>query len=80
MRINKFLALSGIASRRAAEKLVLDGKVKINGRIVTELATEVDEHRDDVTVDGVKAVLPDVFSYFMFHKPKGCVTTASDDR
>ncbi len=79
MRINKYLSSCGIDSRRKCETLVTDGKVKINGKVVTMLATDVKDG-DSVTVDG-RAVSPRVNkTYIMLNKPKGCVCTVNDDR
>ena len=79
-RLNKFLASCGVASRRESEKLILDGRVKVNGKVVTELGTQVNEDNDRVMVDGnlVKPVAD--YSYIMMYKPKGCVTTLKDDK
>lgn len=79
MRINKFLAGAGIASRRNADKLVEEGRVKINGKTVTTLGFEVNENNDTVTVDGIKAVYAAKYTYIMFNKPKGCVCSADDE-
>ncbi|MDR3217091.1 MAG: rRNA pseudouridine synthase [Clostridiaceae bacterium] len=80
MRINKFLAECGVASRRGAEQIISDGRVKVNRVTVTELATEINPDNDTVTVDGRKISLPSSYTYIMFNKPKGCVTTASDEK
>ncbi len=80
MRINKYIASCGICSRRAAEELILDGKVKVNGKVVKELATEIDEYNDTVTLDGRKITLVSRYIYIMFNKPKGCVCTVKDDK
>ena len=79
MRINKYLASCGIASRRNSEKLIQEGRVKINGRVVTELATDVRE-RDKVEVDGNAVSAIERHVYLMLNKPKGCLCTVSDDR
>jgi 23S rRNA pseudouridine2605 synthase len=80
MRINKYLASCGVASRRAAEQLILDGRVRINGEIVTDLATQVNVDRDQVRLDG-KEVRPGTrYRYIMLNKPKGAVVTAKDER
>ena len=79
MRINKYLAECGQGSRRKCEALVTEGRVRLNGRPVTKLATEV-ERGDIVTVDGVKIALPEKHLYIMLNKPKGCVSTVSDDK
>ena len=79
MRINKYLAECGIASRRASEKLIQDGLVKVNGK-VPDLSYDVDIDSDSVTVSGKAVSPPKKFTYIMLHKPKGCVTTVSDDK
>ena len=79
MRINKFIAQCGIASRRKAEELILSGKVSVNGEVCTNLATNVDE-MDSVFVNGNQIYLPNNFEYYMLNKPKGYVCSASDDR
>ena len=79
MRINKFLAECGLASRRNCETLVTDGRVKINGKKVTNLATEVNEETDLVSVDD-KPVKPiGKHLYILLNKPKGYVCTTSDE-
>ncbi len=79
MRINKFLAASGLASRRKCEQFVLDGRVTVNGKVISSLAFNVSEN-DKVKVDDKKVELPHKFTYIMMHKPKGYLTTVSDDR
>ncbi|MBQ8882720.1 MAG: rRNA pseudouridine synthase, partial [Clostridia bacterium] len=79
MRINKFLAECGVASRRNSEQLVLEGRVKVNNKTVTKLATEVDPEIDLVSVDG-KPVKPiGKHLYIMLNKPKGYVCTVNDE-
>ncbi len=79
MRLQKYLALCSVASRRASEALILDGRVKVNGKTVTELGTKV-ICGDIVEVDG-KEIRPDKKKiYIALNKPAGCVTTASDER
>lgn len=80
MRINKYIASSGIASRRASEQLILDGKVKVNNKTVTDLATDIDERNDTVTIDGKKIQPIAKQVYIMLNKPKGCVCTVKDDK
>ncbi len=80
MRINKYLAACGVASRRAAEQLILDGHVKINGKVVTDLATQVNTERDEVRFDGKKIRPHERTRYIMLNKPKGVVVTAKDER
>lgn len=79
MRINKYLAESGICSRRSADKLILDGVVKINGKICT-LGQEVDEFSDSVTVNGKKITPVTNYEYYIMNKPKGYVCTVKDDK
>ncbi|MBR2971178.1 MAG: rRNA pseudouridine synthase [Clostridia bacterium] len=78
MRINKYLAECGLASRRKCEAFVTEGRVKLNGKLVTSLATEVDS-RDTVTVDGEKVQPIKKHVYLVMNKPKGYVCTASDE-
>lgn len=77
MRINRFLARSGVASRRKAEDIILSGKVCVNGETVMDFATEVDPATDAVTVDGKRIELPK-FAYLALNKPAGYTTTKSD--
>ena len=80
MRINKFIAECGVASRRNADNLIKEGRVRLNNKTVTECGVGVDEYNDTVTVDGVKISLPSGFTYILFNKPKGCVCTCNDDK
>ncbi|MCQ2103909.1 MAG: rRNA pseudouridine synthase [Fibrobacter sp.] len=78
MRINKFISLCGIASRRAADSLIADGRVEVNGLVIKDLGHQVDENVDQVVVDGKLAKLPRKTTTIMFHKPAGCVCTKDD--
>lgn len=78
MRLQKYIALSGIASRRASEKLIADGHVAVNGHVVTEMGVQVDETADKVTVDGKLIHLEAEKHYIAYYKPVGEVTTVSD--
>ncbi|MBR2350148.1 MAG: rRNA pseudouridine synthase [Clostridia bacterium] len=80
MRLNKYIAECGVASRRAADKLIAEGKVKVNNKTVTALGTDINEFNDTVTVDDRKITLVNRYVYIMLHKPKGCVTTVKDDK
>lgn len=80
MRINKYLASCGVSSRRKAEELILSGVVKVNGKTITNLATNVDETKDVVTLNNQTLTFPEDFVYYVLNKPKGYVTTLSDDR
>ena len=77
-RLQKILAKAGVASRRAAEELILGGRVQINGKVVMELGTKADPARDHVRVDGKLLQGPERTRYFVLNKPKGYVTTVSD--
>lgn len=77
MRLQKYLALSGVASRRTAEKLIADGRVSVDGQTITEMGVQV-EIGQDIRVDG-KLVTPEPEKkYIMYHKPAGEVTTVND--
>lgn len=81
VRINKYLALCGVASRRAADQLVLEGKVMINGMIAAEPGVKVDPSCDEVVVDGRCLARPEEKQvYILFNKPKNVITTTSDER
>lgn len=77
MRLQKYLAACGVASRRASEKLIAEGRVSVDGTVITEMGTQVEEGQR-VCVDG-KPVQPEAQKhYLMYHKPAGEVTTAHD--
>lgn len=78
MRINKYISLCGAASRRAADTLVEEGRVEVNGETIHDLGHQVNEFADDVFVDGKKINLPKKTRAIMFHKPPGCVCTKDD--
>lgn len=78
MRLQKFLARAGAASRRGSENLMTAGRVTVNGRVVTELGSKVDPLVDEVAVDGIVVRLADGPVTLMLHKPVGYVTTMSD--
>lgn len=80
MRINKYLADSGICSRRNADKLIEEGRVKVNGKIVRELGLDINTDNDTVMVDDKKVTPVTQFTYLIFNKPKGCITAVSDSR
>jgi pseudouridine synthase len=77
-RLQKILAQAGVASRRAAEQLILEGRVQVNGQIVTELGTKADAARDHIRVDGKLLHGAERLRYFVLNKPKGYVTTVKD--
>ncbi len=77
-RLQKLLAHAGIASRRRSEQLILEGRVTVNGAVVTELGTKADPERDHVKVDGKRVAGAELPVYLAMNKPKNCVTTVSD--
>ena len=77
-RLQKILAQAGIASRRAAEAIILEGRVMVNGTVVTELGTRADASKDHIRVDGKLLRGPEPQRYFMVNKPRGYVTTTDD--
>ena len=78
IRLQKFLANSGVASRRKCEELILDGKVSVNGQIVKELGTKVNPAVDKVEYCGNPVFSSNKFVYILLNKPIGYVTTAKD--
>ena len=78
VRLQKFLAEAGIASRRKAEELILDGKVKVNGVTVTELGTKIDDKKDEVLYNGKRVTLSEKHVYIILNKTSGFVTTVKD--
>lgn len=81
-RLQKVIARAGLASRRGAEALILDGRVVVNGRAVSELGVKVNAKKDIILVDGKKLSLPDAKGTFwvMINKPKAVLTTMDDDK
>ena len=80
MRLNKFLATAGIASRRKCEELIKNGEIKVNDKVVTTLATDVNEKKDKVEYKGEILSLPSSFIYLKMNKPKGYASTSSDEK
>ena len=78
VRLQKLLSAAGVASRRAAERLIADGRVTVNGRTVRELGARADPAGDDVRVDGRRIAREVRRRYLVLHKPPGYVTTRSD--
>jgi pseudouridine synthase len=77
-RLQKILSQAGIASRRASEQLMLEGRVAVNGVTVRELGTKADPTRDDIRVDGRRIKIAERRRYLLLNKPRGYVTTRSD--
>ena len=80
MRLNKFLSNSGVASRRKSDELISQGKVFVNGKVVTELGLQINEKKDKVMVEGKQIKLPSSFVYIKLNKPKGYACTAHDEK
>ena len=80
MRINKYLALCGVASRRKVEDFIIKGQVKVNDQVVTDLSTDIDIKNDIVLVSGQKVTIAEDYVYYMLNKPKGYVCSVSDER
>ncbi|PRC42726.1 pseudouridine synthase [Mycobacterium sp. ITM-2017-0098] len=80
VRLQKLLSQAGIASRRVAEKMILDGRVEVDDRIVTELGTRVDPEVSVIRVDGVRISIDDTLVHLAINKPIGMHSTMSDDR
>lgn len=79
MRLQKYLALCGVASRRHAEQMIADGLVQVNGLTVTEMGVQVEEN-DVVCVRGERVIPEAEKRYILYHKPMGEVTTVSDEK
>ena len=80
MRLNKFLASAGIASRRKCDQLIEQGLVSVNGKVVTELGSTINEKKDKVFYEGRQIILPSSFVYIKLNKPKGYACTAHDEK
>lgn len=80
IRLQKVLSQAGIASRRVAERMILDGRVEVDGHVVTEMGTRVDPATAEIRVDGARIVLDDTMVYLAVNKPRGMHSTMSDDR
>jgi 23S rRNA pseudouridine2605 synthase len=80
VRLQKVLSQAGIASRRLAERMITDGRVEVDGQLVTELGTRVDPDVSEIRVDGARVILDDSLVYLALNKPLGMQSTMSDDR
>jgi 23S rRNA pseudouridine2605 synthase len=78
LRLQKILSQAGIASRRAAEKLIVEGRVSVNGKTVTELGSKADPARDDIRFDGRRIKKAERLVYILLYKPVGYITSRSD--
>ena len=79
IRLNKYIAESGLCSRRNAEKYILEGRVTINNKTVTDLSYKINEENDEVFVDGEK-IKPKRHIYILLNKPKGVITSTKDEK
>lgn len=77
-RLQKYLANSGIDSRRKCEQYILDGKVKVNGEVVTELGIKVNPEKDEIIFNGKKVEIKENKIYVLLNKPIGYVTTMKE--
>jgi len=80
VRLQKVLSQAGVASRRVAERMIIDGRVEVDGRIVTELGTRVNPQESVIRVDGARVVVDDELVHLALNKPKGMHSTMSDDQ
>jgi 23S rRNA pseudouridine2605 synthase len=80
IRLNKFLAMAGVGSRRSNDELIVSGVVRVNGKKVDELGAKVDPNRDVVTVNGNAVHVAQRNVYILLNKPKDCITTLSDEK
>ncbi len=79
VRLNKYLAECGVASRRKSDELITEGRVTVNGNIILELGTKIDPDNDEISIDGEKLKVQSKV-YYILNKPKGIITTTSDDK
>lgn len=77
-RLQKYIARCGLASRRQAEEIIREGKVKVNGKVITEMGTQIDPEKDRVTVEGRRLRTKEAQTYILLYKPAGVVTTCRD--
>lgn len=80
VRLQKVLSQAGIASRRNAERMIREGRVEVDGRVVTELGTRVDPGAAEIRVDGSRIVIDESMVYLAINKPRGMHSTMADDR
>src|SRR5260221_14358893 len=80
IRLNKFLSTAGIVSRRKADQMITEGRVSVNGKVVTLLGLKIDPGKDQVFADGKQVLILDEPVYVVLNKPKDCITTMKDER
>ncbi|MFW5998125.1 MAG: pseudouridine synthase [Halanaerobiaceae bacterium] len=76
-RLQKYMAHAGVASRRKSEEIIAEGRVEVNGRVVTEMGTKINPEKDEIKVDG-KVINKEKVVYILLNKPEGFVTTVDD--
>ena len=79
MRLQKYMAMCGVAARRKCEEIIASGRVRVNGQVVDQMGAQVEEG-DVVELDGVVITTQEQKRYILYHKPAGVVTTVSDDK
>ncbi|MGN6716813.1 MAG: S4 domain-containing protein, partial [Candidatus Binatia bacterium] len=77
-RLQKIIAAAGLASRREAERWIVEGRVSVNGTVVRKLGSQADPSSDSIIVDGKRIKPPAAKLYYAFHKPPGVITTLND--
>ena len=77
-RLQKILARAGLASRREAERWILEGRISVNGAVIAQLGSQADPAKDSIKVDGKRIKPAAAPLYFAFHKPPGVITTLND--
>jgi len=80
VRLNKFLSTAGVSSRRKADEMIEEGRVRVNGQVITSLGTKIDPAKDKIFVNEKQVVLLDEPVYIIFNKPKDAITTSKDER
>ena len=80
MKLARAIAYSGLTSRRGAERLIKEKVVKVNGKIITDLSSEVDLNNDSVTVNNKVLPKPPGYVYIIVYKPTNCMTTTKDEK
>ena len=78
IRLQKIIASAGVASRRASETLITQGRVSVNGHVVSELGAKADPDRDEIKVDGRRVKSAERSRYILLNKPRRVVTTRND--
>ena len=80
VRLNRYLSIAGVSSRRRADEYIQEGRVSVNGRVIVSLGSKVRPGRDSIFLDGKQIVALDPKVYILLNKPKDCITTLSDEK